>query len=117
MWSGFDPKGTGMAIGNVKWFNNAKGWGFIEREDGADVFVHYSQIRGEGFRTLNEGEPVQFTLKDGPKGPLAEDVRRLSDESESASSGEEEGSAEEGEPTRMPRRRLAPVAAVAGVPS
>ena len=66
-----------MATGIVKWFNNAKGWGFIRQETGPDVFVHYSQISGDGFRTLREGEVVQFELRDGPKGPLAEKVVRV----------------------------------------
>jgi CspA family cold shock protein len=65
-----------MAIGTVKWFNNAKGWGFIRQENGPDVFVHYSQIDGTGFRTLREGQVVTFELKQGPKGPLAEAVRK-----------------------------------------
>ncbi|MGE0790988.1 MAG: cold-shock protein [Sandaracinaceae bacterium] len=64
-----------MTVGTVKWFNNAKGWGFIRQDDGPDVFVHYSQISGEGFRTLREGQMVQFELRDGPKGPLAERVQ------------------------------------------
>jgi CspA family cold shock protein len=68
-----------MASGTVKWFNNAKGWGFISQEEGPDVFVHYSQITGEGFRTLREGQVVQFDLRAGPKGPLAEGVRRVDD--------------------------------------
>jgi CspA family cold shock protein len=63
--------------GTVKWFNNAKGWGFIKQDTGPDVFVHYSQISGDGFRTLHEGEVVRFTLKDGPRGPLAEQVFKL----------------------------------------
>lgn len=63
-----------MAVGTIKWFNNAKGWGFIEREHGPDVFVHYSQISGDGFKTLREGQQVQFELRDGPKGPSAESV-------------------------------------------
>jgi CspA family cold shock protein len=64
--------------GTVKWFNNAKGFGFIIREglDG-DVFVHFRSIQGEGYRTLNEGENVEFTLVEGPKGLQAEDVARL----------------------------------------
>jgi CspA family cold shock protein len=66
-----------MAVGSVKWFNNAKGWGFIRQDDGPDVFVHYSQISGDGFRTLREGQPVHFELRDGPKGPLAERVTRV----------------------------------------
>lgn len=63
--------------GTVKWFNNAKGWGFIKQETGPDVFVHYSQIAGDGFRTLHEGDVVRFVRKDGPRGPLAEHVSKL----------------------------------------
>ncbi len=63
--------------GTVKWFNNAKGWGFIRQDTGPDVFVHYSQIAGDGFRTLREGDMVRFALRDGPKGPLAERVFRV----------------------------------------
>ena len=66
-----------MAVGTVKWFNNAKGWGFIRQDSGPDVFVHYSQISGDGFRTLREGQEVQFELRDGPKGPLAEQVMNV----------------------------------------
>lgn len=60
--------------GNVKWFNNVKGYGFIEREQGGDVFVHYSAISATGYRSLNEGQPVEFTVVDSPKGPQAQDV-------------------------------------------
>lgn len=60
--------------GTVKWFNNSKGYGFIQREEGDDVFVHFSSIRGEGYRTLKEGQPVEFGLITGQKGLLAEDV-------------------------------------------
>jgi len=64
--------------GSVKWFNNAKGYGFIERdEDGQDVFVHYRAIRGEGYRKLNGGETVEYTLIKGDKGLQAEDVATL----------------------------------------
>ena len=62
--------------GKVKWFNNAKGYGFIEREGGSDVFVHYSAIQGSGFRSLEEGQPVEFEIVDGPKGPQAGNVVR-----------------------------------------
>jgi CspA family cold shock protein len=55
-------------LGTVKWFNGSKGYGFIEREDGDDVFVHYSAILGEGFRNLDEGQRVEFTIEQGPKG-------------------------------------------------
>jgi len=63
-----------MANGKVKWFNNAKGYGFIEKEDGGDVFVHYSAIQGEGYKTLNEGENVEFDISQGEKGPQAINV-------------------------------------------
>lgn len=63
--------------GTVKWFDNAKGYGFIQRSAGDDVFVHFRQIRGEGFRTLQEGQPVQFSVVQGQKGPQAEDVAVL----------------------------------------
>ena len=61
-------------IGTVKWFNSSKGFGFIERENGKDVFVHYSAITGEGFRNLEEGQRVEFTVAEGQKGPAAENV-------------------------------------------
>lgn len=60
--------------GTVKWFNESKGYGFIARESGDDVFVHYSAIKGEGFRTLNEGDRVEFVITQGQKGPAASDV-------------------------------------------
>ena len=60
--------------GTVKWFNNTKGFGFVQREQGEDVFVHYSSIRGEGFKSLEEGQKVEFTLGQGQKGPQANDV-------------------------------------------
>jgi CspA family cold shock protein len=61
-------------IGKVKWFNNIKGYGFIGRSDGPDVFVHYTAIVGEGYRTLNEGETVEFVIVPGAKGPQAAGV-------------------------------------------
>ena len=64
-----------MAQGNVKWFNDQKGFGFISQEDGPDVFVHFSAITGEGFKTLEEGQLVEFEVTDGPKGPQAANVR------------------------------------------
>jgi cold shock protein len=63
--------------GTVKWFNDAKGYGFISREDGADVFVHHTAILAEGFRTLNQGDRVSFEVGEGPKGPQARNVVRL----------------------------------------
>ena len=60
--------------GKVKFFNEAKGFGFIEQENGADVFVHFSAIQSDGFKTLAEGQTVQFTIAQGPKGPQAENV-------------------------------------------
>ncbi len=66
-----------MANGKVKWFNNAKGYGFIEREEGGDVFVHYTAIQGDGFKTLNEGQLVQFDIAPGEKGPQAINVIKV----------------------------------------
>ena len=63
--------------GRVKWFNDSKGYGFIERESGGDVFVHHSAIRGEGFKSLQEGQQVEFEVVQGQKGPAAEDVAAL----------------------------------------
>ncbi|HEU4401715.1 MAG TPA: cold shock domain-containing protein [Candidatus Polarisedimenticolia bacterium] len=60
--------------GRVKWFNNTKGYGFIQRENGDEVFVHYSAIQGEAFRSLEEGQVVEFEITQGPKGPQAEKV-------------------------------------------
>ena len=60
--------------GTVKWFNNAKGYGFITKDDGGDVFVHHTGIKGEGFKSLNEGQQVQFEVKQGAKGLQAENV-------------------------------------------
>ncbi len=64
--------------GKVKWFNNAKGYGFIGREDGPDVFVHYSGITAEGYKTLQEGDDVEFEIVEGQKGPQAANVTRAS---------------------------------------
>ncbi|WP_158894707.1 cold-shock protein [Amycolatopsis anabasis] len=66
-----------MTQGIVKWFNAEKGFGFISREDGPDVFVHYSEIDGAGFRSLDENQHVEFTLAQGPKGPQATAVRTV----------------------------------------
>lgn len=65
--------------GTVKWFSTEKGYGFIERDEGEDVFVHHSDIQGTGFKDLNEGEEVEFDLTEGPKGPKAENVVRLNE--------------------------------------
>jgi CspA family cold shock protein len=65
-----------MPTGRVKWFNNAKGYGFIEREEGGDVFVHYSAIEGDGYKSLTQGQTVQFEIADGQKGPQATNVNK-----------------------------------------
>ncbi|KPK71241.1 MAG: cold-shock protein [Acidithiobacillales bacterium SM23_46] len=65
--------------GTVKWFNNAKGYGFITRDEGGDVFIHHSQIKGEGFKSLQEGQKVKFDVTDSPKGPQAENVTPVSE--------------------------------------
>ena len=65
-----------MPKGQVKWFNEKKGFGFITKEDGTDIFVHYTAISGEGFKTLYEGDPVEFEISDGPKGPQAANVKK-----------------------------------------
>jgi len=64
-----------MSEGKVKWFNDKKGYGFIQGEDGQDVFVHHTAILGEGYKTLREGQDVEFEKSDGPKGPQASNVR------------------------------------------
>ena len=66
-----------MEQGTVKWFNDAKGYGFISRENGGDVFVHFSAIQSSGFRSLQEGQRVQFTVTQGPKGLQAENVQAV----------------------------------------
>jgi cold shock protein len=64
--------------GTVKWFNGSKGYGFLAREGGADVFVHYSALQGDGYRNLEEGQKVEFSVEQGPKGPQASNVVVLS---------------------------------------
>ena len=66
-----------METGTVKWFNGSKGFGFIEREEGPDVFVHFKAIQGEGYKTLDEGDKVQFEIEQGPKGPNAANVTKI----------------------------------------
>jgi cold shock protein len=66
-----------MEEGTVKWFNAAKGYGFIQREQGEDVFVHYRSILGDGFKTLNQGDRVQFEVEQGPKGLQAKNVKKV----------------------------------------
>jgi len=77
--SGFRKEGGERKVrytGKVKWFNDAKGYGFIERPDGPDVFVHYSAIQQDGFKTLTEGQEVEFDVVDGPKGKQAANVTK-----------------------------------------
>ncbi len=64
-----------MVTGTVKWFNSTKGFGFLTADDGTDVFVHYSDIESDGFKTLEEGQPVEFEITEGPKGPKAANVK------------------------------------------
>lgn len=66
-----------MATGTVKWFSDQKGFGFIEQEEGGDVFVHYSAISGTGFKTLSEGDRVSFDVEEGNKGPAASNVEKV----------------------------------------
>ena len=66
-----------MAKGKVKWFNESKGFGFIAQEDGKDVFVHFTAIKGEGFKTLSEGDEVEFDVEKGQKGPNAVNVKKV----------------------------------------
>ena len=66
-----------METGTVKWFNNSKGFGFIARESGSDVFVHHTAIKGEGYKSLEEGQRVQFNVTRGPKGEQATDVTKV----------------------------------------
>jgi CspA family cold shock protein len=76
MRKGVAKGGRFMPTGRVKWFNEKKGYGFIAQESGDDVFVHFSAIKGEGFKTLTEGETVEFEITQGPKGPQAANVTR-----------------------------------------
>jgi len=66
-----------MPQGTVKWFNNKRGWGFIVKEDGEDIFVHYSAIKGDGFKSLTEGQRVKFEIEEGSNGPAAANVEPL----------------------------------------
>ncbi|MDP3920466.1 MAG: cold-shock protein [Candidatus Omnitrophota bacterium] len=81
-----------MPKGTVKWFNNKKGYGFITPESGSDVFVHFSAIGGDGFKTLNEGEPVEFEIEAGPKGEHAINVVRSQESPSERSSERQRGS-------------------------
>lgn len=90
--------------GTVKWFNDQKGYGFILQENGADVFVHYSAVVSEGFRTLAEGQLVEYTLEEGPKGPAAVNVHKLpmAEAEETGDSAESEAAEEEVEAVPEP---------------
>jgi cold shock protein len=84
MWDTFSPPRTWQEgdfvdrlKGTVKWFNNAKGYGFIGRNDGPDVFVHYSAISSEGYKSLQEGDQVEFEIAEGQKGPQASNVTKV----------------------------------------
>jgi CspA family cold shock protein len=74
----FKEEGKLKVTGTVKWFNNAKGYGFIGRSDGADVFVHYTAIVGDGYKSLQEGDTVEFEIVQGRKGPQAAEVVKIS---------------------------------------
>jgi CspA family cold shock protein len=76
-FAGGDLRERSMAQGRVKWFNDAKGFGFIEQEGGEDVFVHFSAIKGEGFKSLAEGQQVNFEVVQGPKGLQAANVTKI----------------------------------------
>ena len=93
-----------MPTGNVKWFDVKKGFGFIVGPEGQDVFVHFSSIGGDGFKTLKDGEPVEYVLHEGDKGFHAREVRRLAaPRAESASDGDGAVSPTTGERSRMPQ--------------
>ncbi len=70
-------EGKALAEGKVKWFNEKKGFGFIENDEGGDVFVHYSAIQGAGFRTLYQGQRIRFEIQEGQKGPAASNVQPM----------------------------------------
>jgi CspA family cold shock protein len=72
-----DSLAMSRITGKVKWFNNSKGYGFIEQPGSSDIFVHYSAIQGDGFKTLEEGQTVEFEVTQGPKGPQAEKVIKM----------------------------------------
>jgi len=72
-----EEKERTVPTGKVKWFNNSKGYGFIQQEDGTDIFVHFSAIQGDGYKTLDEGQSVSFEVTQGPKGLQAANVQKI----------------------------------------
>jgi cold shock CspA family protein len=77
-FQGFNPKGHAMSTGTVKWFNDSKGFGFIKPDGGGeDLFAHFSEIQGSGFKTLKENQKVEFEVKDGPKGKQAVAIKPI----------------------------------------
>src|SRR4029078_5933887 len=108
-----------MATGKVKWFNDAKGYGFIAREDGPEVFVHHTAIQADGFRSLSEGQEVEFDITEGPKGLQAANVRKNAEASRSDGRGRADRLAFFfwGGKTRHPKNRASRLQEFARAPS